>query len=349
MKLKLWGLERSDGDPIGPLPVRPTELRFGAEGDYQVQLNPNRKRQARIGRRAIITTGSPGAEPAKARAVLARVQVDAGLTDGEIRVDQTLREALLIDRGCEVFAFRVVGGYLHRKLLQWMFKPRRVWAYAFRSSHRDMEKVLCDVTLPALNILGLENKDQIRLESVSFDPSDGRFKVGDATPTILELSTADVERAYDEITQEACREDRRDVAGARELGQCQLSIFRNAEGERLRLPFVRLDKHTRIALANESLKDWKRMLETATTPTGENPGGDPPEIPYFAPVRLSPSLPGILQARVVFLSLNTSIGLVGSVMAGAEVNLATGVIIGGAYFLLWLPFSVYWDIRRRVS
>ena len=47
----MFGSERSMGDSVGPFEVAPINLRFGANGDYLIQVEPQLR--CKIGRRAI--------------------------------------------------------------------------------------------------------------------------------------------------------------------------------------------------------------------------------------------------------------------------------------------------------
>lgn len=346
MKLLRWGLQRTEGPVLGRFIVRSTELRVDAKGDYLVQVKP--ELQKNLGRQAIVTNAAAGADKKKARAVLAHVGVEARLRDSEIGMDITLREALLIDEGCKVSLYRVTG-WNPGLALQRLFEPRKLWAYTFRSSHRDAEKGLCAVAPTTLNILRLENMGRVRLEYVFFDPKKKVFKVRNATPTVFELSASDAEYTYAEIEQEAQKKERQHLAGAKKSGKCRLSIFREAKGEKLKLPFIRLDKDARINLANDNLASWKRKLEGKPNRQDKDSDAGPGEVPYFAPVRLSPSIPFIFRVHIVIHVLNASVGLIGAVVAGTQIAPVAGIVIGSVYLLVFLPFSIYWDIRRRVS
>ena len=346
MKSLRWGCVRTEGPSLGTFIVKSTELRFGATGDYLVQVNLERK--AQVGCRAIITTVVADNDRGNARAVLAQVEVDAGLDYNEIRVDRALRDALLIDIKGEVSLYRVIG-WNPGLVLQWLFKPRRLWAYVFRSSHRDAEKGLCTVAPTTLQILRLENMGQVRVEYVFFDPVEKCFKVGSATPTVFELSAGDAEHTYAEMEQEAKKDKWQHVAGARELDDYRSSIFRKAEGEKLSLPFIRLDKDARMDLANDNLVSWERNLVVKPDPQKQGSEAGPREMPYFAPVRLSPSIPFIFRAHSVIHVINASVGLIGAVLAGTQIAPVAGIVIGSVYLFVFLPSSIYWDIRRRVS
>lgn len=327
-----WRAERTVLAPVGPLCVQSVKLRFDTQGDYIVQVND--KNRKAVGRRAIIVDCRPEEITKDARAVLAQVRVNKTLNDNEICVDRTLQNALLLDEGRELSLFRVIGGYPHRRLLQWSFKPRKLWAYAYRSFERDQESNLCTVAPPTLNILGLQNNAEIRLEHVFWDREEVRFKVGIATPKVSALPEYDVDNTFAEILDEQ-----------KEQGyQHRPSIMREGTGEKLRLPFVRLDQDLRYLLAHENLKSWKRRIER-----GSENLPDLREVPTFAPVRLSASLPAEFFATSVLYLVNASIGVIGATIAGAEIHWLVGLIAGLVYVVVFLPLFIAWDIKRRVQ
>lgn len=363
MNVPFCSRETSEGPRLGPFKVLPTLLRFGVVSDYVVQVN--QKLKVNLGRYVIVSkpkrkqpVGKPEskrpdvdlADIQAARAVLAKVTVCANLSDKEIRLDQTLREALFMNAGDKVYLYKKVGGSPCR-LLDWIFKPKRLWAYVYRSYRRDMEKSLCGMSAMTMRILGLSSRDRLRVEYVFFDSKVGKFKIGVATPTVFELPAEDVKHTINEVTQIDAVKDfifptPRDISKLR-LPDAYKNFLCPTPGDisRLRLPFVLLDLELRLTLANENLKSWRIRQESESTFTDK----DLRKFPILAPVRLSPSLPFILQSRSVFHTLSAFIGVLGTVIALSTLGFLTGIVIGGVCLVIWLPMIIYWDIKRRVG
>jgi len=94
--MKLWnrGLERSAGDPSGPLEVQPTVGRVGSRSDFLIRLSGDLKKSLGLGTRCIVADSRPGEVESKPRAVLAKIAIDDNLHPTQIRLDATLRAAM---------------------------------------------------------------------------------------------------------------------------------------------------------------------------------------------------------------------------------------------------------------
>lgn len=330
--------KRSEGSPRGPLVVDGTRWRLAAGGDYLVQVN--QQLTAWVGHHAIVSNNVPDTADITTRAVLAKVALDADLGDNEIRVDETLRGALLIELGAEVYLYRVTGGFRPERFLEWVFRPKRLWAYGYRSFPRDMEKGICGIDETTRRILGLEHRDRLKVASVLFNPGDERFIVGEATPTLLELSASDMALTFRQIGDFIESVEEGQEGQGRETGSPFGSMQWTHDPSMLRLPVIRLDLDTRLILADSESGEKRLQTDSAST------GLPFRELPLLAPVRLSVSLPFFLQARASFYAASLFLVIPGIVIGLAQLNMFAAAVAGIAGFLGLLPFSIFWDIRR---
>jgi len=149
---KLWerGLAKSTGDPLGPLSVKSTVWRFGAGGDFLIQINGKLKKSGSIGTRCIVSVSQPEGDDANTRAVVAKVAIDNDLPLEQVRLDATLRAALLVESDSLVFVYKLIGGSLNRRILEAIFKPERMWAYSMGSIATNTLNCQSAITTPAI-------------------------------------------------------------------------------------------------------------------------------------------------------------------------------------------------------
>ena len=325
-------------DFVGEFVVRATELRSGAAGDYLVQVGSELR--ADLGRSAVLVPSGldPLVEP---RPVVARVALNVQAAPGEVHVDQTLRDAMLVQPPDKVSLYRIPDESWWRVLLDRVFEPKRLWLYAYRSFPRDMEKDLCGLNADTTAILGLERRDTVQVEAVRWDTATGRYTVNAAAPSVFELSSADAQYTRAEVAKELGKR------GSAWLELGGRDVFRRDDQGRPLLPFVRLDADTRMTLANTDLAARRRVQEGDAAPSGR--GLDELDgLSVLAPVRLSVSLPHALMARAAYHGLNAGIGVLAAAIAAAEISVPAGVVVGIVSLAFLLPLSVFFDIRRKV-
>ncbi len=331
-------------DLVGEFVVQPTLLRFGAAGDYLVQVD--RETRAELGRSAVLVPAGLG-PLIKPRPVVARVALNVQVAPGYVHVDQTLRDAMLVRVGDTVSLYRIPDEAWWRVLLDEVFKPKRLWLYAYRSFPRDMEKDLCGLNADTTAILGLERRDRVRVEAVRWDAVTRRYTVNSATPSVFELSSADAEYTRREVGRDfGAGSSARSELGAQD-------VFRVDDRGRPRLPFVRLDADIGRMVANTDLANRRNAQEGL--PAGKDYGsaqddlvGVPDRLSLLAPVRLSVSLPHAVMARAAYHGLNAGIGILAAVIAAAEISLPVGALVGILSLAVVLPLSVIFDVRRKV-
>ena len=312
--MRIWKRElaKSTGNPIGPLKVESTVWRIDAGGDFLIQIHKNLKKSGNIGAQCIVSDSRPDSVDTKPRAVVAKVAINNDLALDQVRLDATLRAALLVDEDSVAFVHKLTGGSRWRRILEALFRPKRLWAYSMGSIAVFMEKELCGIEEPTRRILGLESRDQVRLEHVFYE--DRRFKVALATPILFEMSVKQVDDAHDSLPPKITK------------------IL-----ERSGLPIVRLDKDIRMQLANENLE---RMLRSGHGTDGVR------EICPLSPVRLSISLPFFLQTRASFYAVGLFLGIPGLVIGLWQLSQIGAIIAGIVGGIGFIPIAVLWDIRR---
>lgn len=329
----------ADIDFIGEFDVQPTELRFGAAGDYLVQVGSEIR--ARLGRSAVLVPAGLDALVAP-RPVVAKVALNVHVAPGDVHVDQTLRDAMLVQVGDRISLSRIPDESWWRVLLDEMFKPKRLWLYSYRSFPRDMEKDLCGLDADTTAILGLDRRDRVRVEAVRWNTASARYTVNAATPSVFELSPADAEYTRDEVREQLAP----DGAAWLELGE--KDVFRADDRDRPRLPFVRLDADISRMVANTDIAD-RRIAQEEDQADENNSLAEPDRLSRLAPVRLSVSLPHAVMARAAYVGLNAGIGILATVIAAAQINGFAGVVVGVVSLAVLLPLSVFFDIQRKVS
>ena len=320
---------------VGEFVVQPTQLRFGAAGDYLVQVGSALR--TRLGRTAVLTPTTVDSSTPP-RPVAGKVAPNVQVAPGEIHVDQTLREAMLVRPGDRVLLYQAPEESWWRLLLNRVFQPKQLWAYAFRSFPRDMEKGMCGLNAETTALLGLEPRDRVRVEAVRWEEATHRFTVNTARPSVLEFSPEDAQYTRNEV-----RELSEGGPASSNLGA--LSVFREDDPGRPRLPFVRLDFDTRLIVANRDMPERRRAQERGLG----GPTANLRELELLAPVRLSVSLTDVLRARAVYHVLNAAIGILATAIAAAEINVLVGALAGSLYLFVVVPLLVVWDIRRKVS
>ncbi len=291
----------------GLLKVKPTLFRLVGEDDYQAQVTDWIAEN--VGSWGIVATKKPNDKCSKIRAVIAKIVPRRDVPDRQIRLDMTLRNALQVKKGQEVYLFGITEGPLHRRILDRLFRPKKIWAYAYRSIPTLMEKGLCGIGETTGRILGVQSRDRLLVEAVYIDPWEKRFKVGETSLPLLQLSMDELEH---KPTDEGDRPD---------------DGFSG-------LPIIRLDKDARIALANEGRGTSQNSEQTQ-------------EIPPLTPVRLSVSLPFFLETRATFYAAGVFLVLLVAILGIVSQKSMPAAIIGGLVAVIVVPTAVlFFDIRR---
>jgi hypothetical protein len=171
--------------------VSRTRNRSGAKDDNIICVNSSIKKRMKLGRFAVVahnpsvlrrknTLHNPNFKDKLV--VPCRVVVDEKLADSQVRIDETLRNAIGIPFAYHESEPERVGGFMveiyplrlslpqhFRDLFSYIFGRRYLFFRVSPASIPDLEKNLCMIPLHAFKLIGCEPGDKVVLESVSFE------------------------------------------------------------------------------------------------------------------------------------------------------------------------------------
>ena len=151
-----------------------TEDRKGAKDDYITCVNPSIKKSKHLGRFAVLVHKRKIDKRLKELKVPCRVVIDETLGDCEVRVDQSLRNALGIpyefsDADKEKFTVEIyplrLSLYQHlRYFLSYKLGRRYLFFRVCKADIPDMEKNICRIPSDSFKLLGCEEGDRVICE-----------------------------------------------------------------------------------------------------------------------------------------------------------------------------------------
>ena len=228
--------------------VRPTSYRPGAEGTYIVRLSSTNQDRLRVGNGAYLNVSYGKAS------VLARLSVDKDLDDKTIRIDQTLRTALCLEkimqglRGKKELVYRLKGrgalklpvviqgsNFPGPTLLARLVKQQYLICIVHHALPTDMETPLARLSKSAMDAIGIQPGDKVLLIS---ETARKALRCFELDPSQLPLKSM-----------------RKDFKPP-----CPYALYKD-----LRLPWVTMDMQTRIGLNPTGLdhyevKPWYPIL-----------------------------------------------------------------------------------------
>ncbi|WP_290899382.1 hypothetical protein [Ferroglobus sp.] len=155
---------------LGEFEVLPTENREEAHGDYIVCVNGNVKRK--LGNFAVVEYSPATLSETKLR-IHCRVILDEDLMDNQVKVDQSIRNAIGIPE--EERREKIVKVKLYPLKLSWIDKICYIFSKLFgwrylvlrvcKSDIPDIEKNVCRIPVEAFDILGCNPGDTIICEA----------------------------------------------------------------------------------------------------------------------------------------------------------------------------------------
>ncbi|MCW7074283.1 MAG: hypothetical protein OCU24_00305 [Candidatus Methanospirare jalkutatii] len=159
-----------------------TEDRKGAKDDYIICVNPSIKKSKHLGRFAVLVHKRKIDKRLKELKVPCRVVIDETLGDYEVRVDQSLRNALGIpyefsDADKEKFTVEIyplrLSLFQHlRYFLSYILGRRYLFFRVCKADIPDMEKNICRIPSDSFKLLGCEEGDRVICE---YPVCDGDF------------------------------------------------------------------------------------------------------------------------------------------------------------------------------
>lgn len=165
--------------------VKPTKDREGARDDYIVCVNPVVKKKLNLGSHAVVVYEHP--KIGREIKAPCRVIIEKSLKEDEVRVDQTVRNAIGIRFEYDKEKTRVKIYPLHltneQKLMDFIshiLGRRYLFFRVNKADITDLEKNLCRIPEDAFIILGCKEGDKIICESPVFDGNKyilKRFKI----------------------------------------------------------------------------------------------------------------------------------------------------------------------------
>lgn len=166
---------------VNKFEVLRTENREGADGDYIVCVNESVKKILKLGNLAVVVYRPPKLNvELKAHC---RVVIDNKLSNEQVRLDQSVRNAIGIpygkegEEGVKVELHPLclsVGQRLHYHLSR-LFGWRYLFFRVCKSDTPDLEKDLCRIPSDAFRLLGCEAGDTVICEAPVFE--NGRYKL----------------------------------------------------------------------------------------------------------------------------------------------------------------------------
>lgn len=151
-----------------------TEDRKGAKDDYIICVNPSIKKSKHLGRFAVLVHKRKIDKRLKELKVPCRVVIDETLGDCEVRVDQSLRNALGIpyefsDADKEKFTVEIYPLRLYlfqhlRYFISYILGRRYLFFRVCKADIPDMEKNICRIPSDSFKLLGCEEGDRVICE-----------------------------------------------------------------------------------------------------------------------------------------------------------------------------------------
>jgi len=163
-----------------------TEDRKGAKDDYIICVNPSIKKSKHLGRFAVLVHKRKIDKRLKELKVPCRVVINETLGDYEVRVDQSLRNALGIpyefsDADKEKFTVEIYPLRLYlfrlrfqhlRYFISYILGRRYLFFRVCKADIPDMEKNICRIPSDSFKLLGCEEGDRVICE---YPVRDGDF------------------------------------------------------------------------------------------------------------------------------------------------------------------------------
>lgn len=161
--------------------VLPTKDRIGTKDDYKISVNSAVKKRLILGAFAVVIYQSPNINR-KLKAVC-RVVVDETLDETQVRVDQTLRNAVGIpfkydkkDTTVEIYSLRLSRCQSLKNFISHILGRRFQFFRVCKADIPDIEKSFCRIPESAFNILGCEVGDNLVCESPIFEENFYKLK-----------------------------------------------------------------------------------------------------------------------------------------------------------------------------
>lgn len=177
-----------------------TRDRSDARDDYLLCVNSSVKKRRGLGRFAVVAYHPPTLERKSTHhhpdfknklVVPCRVAIDENLKDNQVRVDETLRNAIGIPFiyhkfgaavpeevgfSVEIYPLHLSPFQRFQNFISYIFGKRYLFFRVSPASIPDLEKNLCMIPIDTFKLLGCENGDKIVLDSVIFDKGYFRLK-----------------------------------------------------------------------------------------------------------------------------------------------------------------------------
>ncbi|GEM_PF-1554707 len=162
--------------------VLPTKDRSDARDDYIICINSSVKKRLRLGKFAVVEYYHPNI--GRKLKAPCRVAVDETLHDNQIRIDQTLRNAIGIpfnyDRNkttVEIYPLHLSWFQRLLDIISYILGRRYLFFRVCKADIPDMEKNLCRIPLDAFKLLGCEVGDKVVCESIVLEGNSHKLKV----------------------------------------------------------------------------------------------------------------------------------------------------------------------------